>query len=87
LNYCANERNGRISQVKVGAQVSPGTTLLNTISAEDPISVDIVINEKEIPRLQQLQNKAPRQILPSPSSSPIIRFTNIPEKFRLSIVP
>ncbi len=46
-----------ISQVKVGAQVSPGTTLLNTISAEDPIAVDIVINEKEIPRFTRLQNQ------------------------------
>ena len=46
-----------ISQVKVGAQVSPGTTLLNTISAEDPISVDIVVNEKEIPRFTRLQNQ------------------------------
>ncbi|KAA9340232.1 efflux RND transporter periplasmic adaptor subunit [Adhaeribacter soli] len=46
-----------ISQVKVGAQVSPGTTLLNTISAEDPISVDIVINEKEIPRFTRIQNQ------------------------------
>jgi membrane fusion protein (multidrug efflux system) len=46
-----------ISQVKVGAQVSPGTTLLNTISAEDPISVDIVINEKEIPRFTKLQGQ------------------------------
>ncbi|MFC5271100.1 efflux RND transporter periplasmic adaptor subunit [Adhaeribacter terreus] len=46
-----------ISQVKVGAQVSPGTTLLNTISAEDPIAVDIVINEKEIPRFTKLQSQ------------------------------
>ena len=46
-----------ISQVKVGAQVSPGTTLLNTISAEDPIAIDIVINEKEIPRFTRLQNQ------------------------------
>lgn len=46
-----------ISQVKVGAQVSPGSTLLNTISAEDPMAVDIVINEKEIPRFTRLQNQ------------------------------
>jgi membrane fusion protein (multidrug efflux system) len=46
-----------ISQVKVGAQVSPGSTLLNTISAGDPIAVDIVINEKEIPRFTRLQGK------------------------------
>src|SRR5690606_6690522 len=47
-----------ISQVKVGAQVSPGSTLLNTISAEDPIAVDIVINEKEIPRFTRLQGQS-----------------------------
>ncbi|HSI91144.1 MAG TPA: efflux RND transporter periplasmic adaptor subunit, partial [Adhaeribacter sp.] len=47
-----------ISQVKVGAQVSPGSTLLNTISAEDPVAVDIVVNEKEIPRFTKLQSQA-----------------------------
>ncbi|PUZ26230.1 efflux RND transporter periplasmic adaptor subunit [Chitinophaga parva] len=39
-----------ISQVKLGAQVSPGTTLLNTISSEDPIAVQFVVNQTEISR-------------------------------------
>ena len=44
-----------ISQVRLGAQVTPGTTLLNTISAENPMGVDIVINENSIPRFEKLQ--------------------------------
>ncbi|MCO5935242.1 efflux RND transporter periplasmic adaptor subunit [Mucilaginibacter sp. RB4R14] len=44
-----------ISQVKLGAQVSPGTTLLNTISTGNPIGVDVVINEQNINRFYKLQ--------------------------------
>jgi RND family efflux transporter MFP subunit len=47
-----------ISQVKLGAQVSPGTTLLNTISSEHPIGVDMVINEQDINRFYDLQKKS-----------------------------
>ncbi len=47
-----------ISQVKLGAQVSPGTTLLNTISSEDPIGVDVVIDESDINRFYTLQQKS-----------------------------
>lgn len=47
-----------ISQVKLGAQVSPGTTLLNTISSENPIAVDVVINEQDINRFYNLQKKS-----------------------------
>lgn len=39
-----------ISQVRLGSEVSPGTTLLNTISSENPIGVDVVINEQDISR-------------------------------------
>jgi RND family efflux transporter MFP subunit len=46
-----------ISQVKLGAQVSPGTTLLNTISSEHPIGVDVVINEQDIDRFYKLQKR------------------------------
>ncbi|MBW8683978.1 efflux RND transporter periplasmic adaptor subunit [Chitinophaga rhizophila] len=46
-----------ISQVKLGAQVSAGTTLLNTISSENPIAVDFVVNENDIPRFSALQDK------------------------------
>jgi len=47
-----------ISQVKLGAQVSPGTTLLNTISSEHPIGVDVVINEQDIDRFYKLQKSS-----------------------------
>ncbi|QNF35701.1 efflux RND transporter periplasmic adaptor subunit [Adhaeribacter swui] len=47
-----------IAQVKIGSQVSPGTTLINTISANNPIAVDIVVNETEVPRFARLQNHA-----------------------------
>src|ERR1700748_1796524 len=47
-----------ISQVKLGAQVTPGTTLLNTISSENPIGVDVVINEQDISRFYNLQKKS-----------------------------
>jgi membrane fusion protein (multidrug efflux system) len=45
-----------ISQVRLGAQVSPGQPLLNTLSSIDPVQVDFVINEKEIPRFTALLN-------------------------------
>jgi RND family efflux transporter MFP subunit len=44
-----------ISQVKLGAQVTPGTTLLNTISSEHPIAVDVVVNEDDMSRFYALQ--------------------------------
>lgn len=44
-----------ISQVKLGAQISPGTTLLNTLSSEHPIGVDVVINEQDISRFYALK--------------------------------
>lgn len=50
-----------ISQVKMGAQVSPGTTLLNTISSENPIAVDFVVNETDISRFANLQGKSNAQ--------------------------
>lgn len=45
-----------ISQVKLGALASPGTTLLNTVSTNNPIAVDISVNQAEIPRFTKLQN-------------------------------
>ncbi|MFD1466728.1 efflux RND transporter periplasmic adaptor subunit [Hymenobacter caeli] len=47
-----------ISQVRLGTQVSAGTTVLNTISSENPIGVDFVVTETDIPRFTALQNRA-----------------------------
>jgi len=44
-----------ISQVKLGAFVSPGTTILNTVSTNNPIAVDVAVNQAEIPRFVALQ--------------------------------
>ena len=44
-----------ISQVKVGAAVSPGTVVLNTISADNPMAVDFAVDQKSIPRFTELQ--------------------------------
>lgn len=46
-----------ISQVKLGAQVSQGSTLLNTMSSENPIAVDFVVNETDIARFSAMQGK------------------------------
>ena len=43
-----------ISQVRIGASVVPGVTLLNTISSDDPIGADITVDQKEIYRFSQL---------------------------------
>lgn len=50
-----------ISQVRLGAQIATGTTLLNTISSENPIAVDFVVDEGHIDRFIKLQNKALKQ--------------------------
>ncbi|MCX2479617.1 efflux RND transporter periplasmic adaptor subunit [Pedobacter sp. MC2016-15] len=44
-----------ISQVKLGALATAGTTLLNTVSTNDPIAVDIAVAQAEIPRFVELQ--------------------------------
>lgn len=44
-----------ISQVRQGALVSAGSTLLNTISSNDPIAVEFQINERDIVEFSQLQ--------------------------------
>jgi membrane fusion protein (multidrug efflux system) len=46
-----------ISQVKLGAAVSAGQTLLNTISSDHPIAADFVIDQKEIFHFNQLLKK------------------------------
>ena len=44
-----------ISQVKVGSPVSAGSTVLNTVSSENPLAVDFAVDQSEIYRFTQLQ--------------------------------
>ncbi len=46
-----------ISQVKMGAAVSPGATVLNTVSTNDPMAVDFAVDEKQINRFIQMQQQ------------------------------
>ncbi|HUN66278.1 MAG TPA: efflux RND transporter periplasmic adaptor subunit [Bacteroidota bacterium] len=43
------------SQVKLGDLMSVGQTVLNTISSDDPMGVDFLINEKQLATFEQLQ--------------------------------
>jgi len=51
-----------ISQVKLGALISPGTTLLNTVSTNDPMAVDISVNQRDIQRFLELQKNPGQSI-------------------------
>jgi len=44
-----------ISLVKLGALVTANQTLLNTISSDNPMAVDVAVDQKEIPRFNQMQ--------------------------------
>lgn len=46
-----------ISQAKLGTAVSAGQTLLNTISSDDPMAVDVAIDQKDLYRFEQLRKK------------------------------
>jgi RND family efflux transporter MFP subunit len=46
-----------ISQVRLGEVVSPGVTTLDTLSQDNPMAVDFIINEKNLPFYEKLQHE------------------------------
>lgn len=46
------------SMVKMGDVVNPGSTILNTVSTDDPMAVDFLINEKQLMHFEKLQGPA-----------------------------
>jgi membrane fusion protein (multidrug efflux system) len=42
--------------VRLGTLITPGQTLLNTVSSDDPMGVDFEISETELSRFRQLEN-------------------------------
>jgi len=46
-----------ISQVKTGTAVVAGQTILNTVSTDDPVAVDINVNQNDIFRFLKLQQR------------------------------
>jgi membrane fusion protein (multidrug efflux system) len=51
-----------ISQVRLGNLVNAGTTALNTISTDDPMGVDVLINEAQLPHFEELQRSKQNSI-------------------------
>ncbi|MBA3827430.1 MAG: efflux RND transporter periplasmic adaptor subunit [Taibaiella sp.] len=49
-----------LSQVKLGTLVTVGQVALNTISSDDPMAVDFVINEQQLPKFLKLQKQTTR---------------------------
>ncbi|WP_310397903.1 efflux RND transporter periplasmic adaptor subunit [Hymenobacter sp.] len=47
------------SQVRRGALVTQGATLLNTLSADDPVAVEVALNAALLPRLSELLRTPP----------------------------
>jgi len=45
-----------ISQVRLGEVVTPGITTLDTISTDNPMAVEFIINEKNLPFFEKLQH-------------------------------
>lgn len=50
------------SQVKLGNLVSVGTTVLNTISTDNPMAVDFLINESQLDHYEELQKQKQHEI-------------------------
>jgi membrane fusion protein (multidrug efflux system) len=50
------------SQVKLGNLVTPGTTILNTVSTDNPMAVDFLINESVLAHYQDLQREKQHKI-------------------------
>jgi len=51
-----------ISQVRLGAAVSAGQTILNTVSSDNPVAADFSIDQKEIDRFTQLNAGSTRTL-------------------------
>jgi RND family efflux transporter MFP subunit len=45
------------SQVKLGNMVTVGQTVLNTVSTDNPMAVDFLVNEKQLPAFEMLQER------------------------------
>jgi RND family efflux transporter MFP subunit len=55
--YAALSGTIGISEVKVGTSVSPGSPVLNTISSDNPIAVDVSIDQTLIPFIEKENKK------------------------------
>jgi membrane fusion protein (multidrug efflux system) len=70
------------SLVKPGSFVTAGQTLLNTISSDDPIGIDFLVDEKVLPYFIRLENK---QITPHDSTFRVVLPDNSDYKYSGSL--
>jgi membrane fusion protein (multidrug efflux system) len=50
------------SQVKMGNLVNAGSTILNTVSTDNPMAVDFLINESQLAHYEELQKQKQHQV-------------------------
>lgn len=50
------------SMVKLGDVVNPGSTVLNTISTDNPMAVDFIVNEKQLPQFEEIERNKDRHV-------------------------
>jgi RND family efflux transporter MFP subunit len=72
------------SMVKMGDVVNPGSTILNTISTDNPMAVDFLINEKQLPYFEKLQG--PGQKVDSLFTILLPDNTLYPEAGKISVI-
>ncbi|SFV28722.1 membrane fusion protein, multidrug efflux system [Thermoflavifilum thermophilum] len=75
-----------ISQVKLGSLVTPGQTLLNTISSYDPMAVDFQVDQKEIPHFSDLLAHAAAHRADSTFMIQLADGTLYPEPATISVI-
>jgi membrane fusion protein, multidrug efflux system len=73
------------SQVKMGNLVSVGTTVLNTISTNDPMAVDFLINESQLAHYEDLKNNK-QQTLDSLFTIQLPDHSIYPYEGRISVI-
>lgn len=73
-----------ISQVKMGAPVTAGQTVMNTISSNNPIAVDFAIDQRELYRYTQMQQQAAK---PSDSTFQLLFGSDVyPEAGKIYLI-
>lgn len=75
-----------ISQVKLGSLVTPGQTLLNTISSYDPMAVDFQVDQKEIPYFSDLLAHAAAHRADSTFMIQLVDGSLYPEPATISVI-
>ena len=73
------------SQVKLGGVVTVGSTILNTISTNDPMAIDFLVNEKQLPHFEKIQTG--REKMPDSLFTILMPDNSLyPEQGKISVI-